>query len=64
MTYSKDLTIITIYEEYYENSTSTPDYVITHNYHVPFFAWVVIAAIILFIGIRILLEFIIRWRVK
>lgn len=39
-------------------ATTTTSYV----YHIPFIVWIILAILMLFIGERIILEFIIRWR--
>lgn len=62
MIFSKDITIITFFSEYYETSSTTPDYYTTTEYHIPFFAFLLILGIILYIGERLLIEFLIRWR--
>lgn len=60
--YSKDLTIISVEQEYYESSTATPDYHKKTELHVPFFGWIIILFTVLFIGMRIIKEIIIRLR--
>lgn len=57
-----DITIITGLTEHYESSTTSPDYFEMHYYRIPFIGFLVFAFIFLYIGSRVLLELIIRWR--
>lgn len=62
-TYSKDLSIIAGHKHYYYTATATEPYAFsTYKMHIPFLTWFIIFVVISFIGYRILIEFIIRWR--
>lgn len=62
-TLSKDITIITGHKHFLTSSTSTEPYAFENTkIHIPFFGILALSIIILFIGSRLLTEFLIRWR--
>jgi len=62
MCVNNDLSIICGMTQHYESTTTEPDWVEYHYYHIPFFVWLIIATVSLWIGNRILLELLIRWQ--
>jgi len=62
MCINNDLSIICGMTQHYESTTTEPDWVEYHYYHIPFFIWLIIASVSLWIGNRILIELLIRWR--
>lgn len=62
MCINNDLSIICGMTQHYESTTTLPDWVEYNYYHVPFFVWFILGVPTLWIGNRLLIEFIIRWR--
>lgn len=64
LNYSWDLTIIAGLTEHYESTTTAPDWVEVSYYHIPFFAWLIIAIALILIFYRLIIELLIRFRTK
>lgn len=64
LNYSWDLTIIAGLIEHYESTTTAPDWVEVSYYHIPFFAWLIIAIALILIFYRLIIELLIRFRSK
>lgn len=60
--YSEDITIIRGRTLHYESSTSAPDYIEIHEYHIPFLFVYFLLLISEIIFFYIMKEFLIRWR--
>lgn len=59
-----NLSIITQYTEIYPTGTTTAAYTQKTVIHVPFFSWLILSTLFLFVMKRIIKEFIIRWRAQ
>lgn len=57
-----DLSVITGITQHYETSSTSPDWYEYHYYRIPFIVWGIIAILAIWLGSRLVLEFLIRFR--
>lgn len=60
--YNNDLGHIVGITEHYESSSTTPDWVRYHYFHIPFLLWIIFAVPLLWVASRFIIEWLIRLR--